>query len=216
MVFRIGTDGVVLGATATVNHAQKILEIGTGTGLVSLMLAQRNQNAKIHSIDINENAVHLAAENFENSPFKNRLTAYLQDYKTFDQQEKFDLIISNPPYFEENESIKDIVARQRTELSFEVLIEKSAELLSETGLLSVIIPFESGVFFEEYCNKKQLYLQRKVQIYGIKGAKPKRLLLEFGLYETKITELELIIEKAPRKFTDDYLKLTEAFHHFIK
>ena len=215
-VFRVGTDGVLLGAASTVMHAQNILEVGTGTGLISLMLAQRNPDAKIQAIDINENAVEIASENFSNSPFKNRLAVFLQDYKDFNPKEKFDLIISNPPYFEENESSKDIVARQQTELSFEVLIEKSFDLLSDIGLLSVIIPYQSGVFFEEYCTRKQLYLSRRIQIYGIRDSKPKRLILEFGFQKKETIESEIVIEKSPRKFTDEYLKLTEEFHLFLK
>ncbi|WHF51221.1 methyltransferase [Chryseobacterium gotjawalense] len=215
-VFRVGTDGVLLGAASTVNNAKNILEVGTGTGLISLMLAQRNPEADIHAIDINENAVELAVENFENSPFRNRLKVFLQDYKNFNSKEKYDLIVSNPPYFEENGSQKDITARQQTELSFGFLVDKSLDLLSEKGFLSVIIPFDSGVLFEEYCFKKSLYLHNKIQICGIKNSKPKRLILEFGFHKKETNESELVIEKSPRKYTDEYLKLTEEFHQFSK
>lgn len=215
-VFRVGTDGVLLGACSTINNAQKILEVGTGTGLVSLMMAQRNPAAKIHAIDINENAVKLAKVNFENAPFRARLKINLQNYRNFNPAEKFDLIVSNPPYFEENSSSKDIIARQQTELSFELLIENSAKFLSENGLLSVIIPFDSGLLFEKYCNKHALYLEKKIVIYGIKDSKPKRLILEFGFQKKEVTESELILEKSPRKYTDEYLKLTEDFHQFLK
>lgn len=215
-VFRVGTDGVLLGATATVNNTKNILEVGTGTGLISLMLAQRNQEAEIEAIDISTDAVKIAATNFENSPFKNRLKVFIQDYKNFIPKEKYDLIVSNPPYFAENESSKDVIARQQTELSFEVLIKKSSKIISENGLLSVIIPFESGVIFEENCSRNKLYLNKKVQIYGIKDSKPKRLILEFGFYQKEIMESKVVIEKSPRKYTDEYLKLTEEFHQFSK
>lgn len=215
-VFRVGTDGVLLGACSSTNKAQKILEVGTGTGLISLMLAQRNPTAIIHAIDINENAVKLAKENFENSPFKDRLKVNLQDYRKFNSAEKYDLIVSNPPYFEENQSSKDIIARQQTELSFEFLIENSAKFLSENGLFSVIIPFDSDVLFEKHCNKHALYLEKKILIYGIIDSKPKRLVLEFGFQKKDVIESELVLEKTPRKYTDEYLKLTEDFHQFLK
>lgn len=215
-VFRVGTDGVLLGACSSTNNAKKILEVGTGTGLISLMLAQRNPAAKIHAIDINENAVELAKENFENAPFRDRLKVNLQDYRNFNSTEKYDLIVSNPPYFEENQSSKDIIARQQTELSFEFLIENSAKFLSENGLFSVIIPFDSGVLFEKHCNKHALYLEKKILIYGIKDSKPKRLVLEFGFQEKEVIESELVLEKTPRKYTDEYLKLTKDFHQFLK
>ncbi|MCZ2083220.1 MAG: methyltransferase [Flavobacteriales bacterium] len=215
-VFRVGTDGVLLGACSSTNNAKKILEVGTGTGLISLMLAQRNPAAKIHAIDINENAVELAKENFENAPFRDRLKANLQDYRNFNSTEKYDLIVSNPPYFEENQSSKDIIARQQTELSFEFLIENSAKFLSENGLFSVIIPFDSGVLFEKHCNKHALYLEKKILIYGIRDSKPKRLVLEFGFQKKEVIESELVLEKTPRKYTDEYLKLTKDFHQFLK
>lgn len=215
-VFRVGTDGVLLGAMSTSAHANNILEVGTGTGLISLMLAQRNPEAQITAIDINENAVQLASENFENSPFKNRLKVSLQDYRKFNSDKKYDLIVSNPPYFEQNDSNKDIIARQQTELSFGNLIEKSANLLTQNGLFSVIIPFEAGVLFEELCENNQLFLNNKIIIYGIKDSKPKRLLLEFGLSHKEIVEQEFVIEKSPRKYTEEYLKLTEEFHQFLK
>ncbi len=215
-VFKVGTDGVLLGAASTVNQAKKILEVGTGTGLIALMLAQRNINAQVLAIDINENAVKLAAENFKNSQFNYRLTVALADYKNFNPKEKYDLIVSNPPYFAANESSKDIIARQQTELSFEILIEKSKSLLTKCGLLSVIVPFEVGTLFEEFCNKNQLYLQRRLQIYGILNSKPKRLLLEFGLEQQQISEDKLIIEKSPRQYSAEYLQLTEGFHQFSK
>ncbi len=106
-VFRVGTDGVLLGASATVEKAENILEIGTGTGLIALMIAQRNPKAFITAIDLNEEAVTLASENFRNSPYRDRLKAILQDFKQIKTEEKFDLIVSNPPYFEENSSEKD-------------------------------------------------------------------------------------------------------------
>ena len=215
-VFRVGTDGVLLGASSTVNEAKKILEVGTGTGLISLMLAQRNISAQIDAIDLNENAVEIAAQNFQNSPFKTRLKVFLQDFKNFNPKEKFDLIVSNPPYFEENESSKDILARQQTELSFQLLIKKSAELLAENGLLSVIIPFEAGDFFEDNCNESKLHLNKKIKIYGIKNSRPKRLIMEFSYKQKQSNEFDFVIEKSPRKYSEEYLKLTDEFHQFSK
>ena len=142
-VFRVGTDAVLLGALANVSKAKNVLEIGTGTGIVSLMIAQRNLEAKILAIDINSEAVNISQANFSNSPFSDRIKSQLQDLKNFETEEKFDLIISNPPYFEINSSEKDILARQRLELNFSDLIKKSSQLLSENGLFSIIIPIDS-------------------------------------------------------------------------
>ncbi|SIP98831.1 tRNA1Val (adenine37-N6)-methyltransferase [Chryseobacterium sp. RU37D] len=213
-VFRVGTDGVLLGALTYVNAASKVLEVGTGTGLISLMLAQRNSKAKFLGIDINEEAANLTKLNFENSPFKSRLKNVHQDFKKFESKEKFDLIISNPPYFEESNSGKDKIARQTIELNFKQLISKSAELLSQEGIFSVIIPMEAGTDFIRIASENQFFLIRKINIKGIETANIKRLILEFSLIEKKLEESEFVIEKSPRQYSDQYLELTKEFHIF--
>ncbi len=215
-VFRVGTDGVLLGALANIHLADNVLEVGTGTGLISLMLAQRNLNANFLGIDINNKAVDLTKLNFENSLFKLRLKNILQDFKTFKTEEKFDLIVSNPPYFEENSSCKDILARQTIELNLHQLISKSSKLLSESGIFSVIIPFEVGDYFIEMAKENQLFLNKKINIYGIENSKIKRLILEFSLTDKTLNESDFIIEKSPRKYSDQYLELTREFHVFGK
>jgi len=213
-VFRVGTDGVLLGALANIDSAENVLEVGTGTGLISLMLAQRNLKANFLGIDINAEAENLTRLNFENSPFNSRLQNILADFKSFETDRTFDVIVSNPPYFEENPSGKDIIARQTIELNFQQLISKSSKLLSENGMFSVIIPFEAGEGFVEIAKDNQLYLKRKINIYGIENSKIKRLVLEFSPIEKDLEESDFVIEKSPRKYSDQYLKLTKEFHVF--
>lgn len=213
-VFRVGTDGVLLGASACVDDVSKVLEVGTGTGLISLMLAQRTSEAEFLGIDINKEAVDLTKTNFENSPFKLRLKNILNDFKSFQTGDKFDLIVSNPPYFEASDSEKDKIARQTVELNFRQLISKSAELLSENGVFSVIIPVEAGNDFVEIAKENQLLLIKRINIKGIETSSVKRLILEFSAVEKDIQELEFVIEKSPRKYSDQYLELTKEFHVF--
>lgn len=215
-VFRVGTDGVLLGALANIEHASSVLEVGTGTGLISLMLAQRNLQTNFLGLDINEEAVLLTKTNFENSPFYTRLKNIHQDFKSFETSDVFDLIVSNPPYFEESGSDKDKVARQTVELNFRQLIEKAAALLSKGGLLSVIIPVEAGDVFVTIAEENNLYLNRRVHVKGIENSKTKRLILEFSPTEKKLEESEFIIEKSPRIYSDQYLELTKEFHLFKK
>ncbi|MEC5157979.1 tRNA1(Val) (adenine(37)-N6)-methyltransferase [Chryseobacterium sp. MP_3.2] len=215
-VFRVGTDGVLLGALSSVESAQNVLEVGTGTGLIGLMVAQRNAEANIVALDITKEAVSVASQNFSQSPYSDQLLALLSDFKEFETEMKFDLIISNPPYFEENPSLKDRIARQQTDLNFENLISKSAILLSKNGILSLIIPFEAGEVLYKIATENQLHLHRKVMIYGIKDSTPKRLILEFGLGEKEFEEQEFTIEKSPREYSDEYLELTKDFHIFKK
>lgn len=213
-VFRVGTDGVLLGALANSNHALNVLEIGTGTGLISLMLAQRNPEAKFFGIDINKQAADLTKINFENSPFSSRLENVHQDFKEFETHERFDLIVSNPPYFEASDSEKDKIARQTVELNFRQLISKSSTLLSKNGIFSVIIPAEAGRDFVAIAEENHLFLVRKINILGIVNSNVKRIILEFSSTEKSLEESEFIIEKSPRQYSDQYLELTHEFHVF--
>ncbi|MGC4129763.1 MAG: methyltransferase [Bergeyella sp.] len=215
-VFRVGTDGVLIGALASVEGFRNILEVGCGTGLISLMLAQRNPDAEFFAVDISREAAELASQNFLHSPFSERLKAGQHDYKSLQTDKRFDLIISNPPYFEENASLKDVLARQKTELNFEQLVGKSSELITESGLFTVIIPSDFSSEFENIAKKYGFFLCRKVNIYGIESGSLKRVLLEFSKTEKPFTESDFIIEKSPRQYSDQYLELTKEFHVFKK
>lgn len=215
-VFRVGTDGVLLGAMCNVKNAKKILEIGTGTGLISLMLAQRNVSAKISAIDINENAVKLASENFRNSIFNENLKVELKDFKYFETNENFDLVVCNPPFFEENASAKDVLARQQVELNFRNLVEKSTEIITKKGILSIILPSEAATDVKSLAEEFNLYLVREINIYGIEGGNLKRNILEFSLAQKPLEISDFVIEKSPREYSDQYLELTKDFHVFGK
>lgn len=213
-VFRVGTDAVLLGSLVIVENKNKILEIGCGTGIISLMLAQRNLEANILAIDIDENAVEISDNNFKNAPFSERLHVELADFNQFKNENLFDLIVCNPPYFEINPSTKDVLARQKTALNFEDLIKNARKLLPETGIFSVIIPAEDFENFHKIALENQLFLKKKIEIYGIEGGNLKRVILEFS--ETKFTTeiTQFTIEKSPRKYSDEYLELTKDFHLF--
>ena len=215
-VFRVGTDGVLLGAMCKVKNAKKIFDIGAGTGLISLMLAQRNVSAKILAIDINENAVKLASENFRNSIFNENLKVELKDFKNFETNENFDLVVCNPPFFEKNASAKDVLARQQVELNFRNLVEKSTEIITKKGILSIILPSEAATDVKSLAAEFNLYLVREINIYGIEGGNLKRNILEFSLAQKPLEISDFVIEKSPRKYSDQYLNLTKNFHVFGK
>lgn len=215
-VFRVGTDAVLLGALADVSHSKQILEVGTGTGIISLMLAQRNPHAHFTAIDINPEAVILSEENFSASPFSGRMHVECVDFKTMKPDKKYDFIVCNPPYFEINTSSKDVLARQRLELDFSDLIKKSSELLSVDGLFSVIIPISYETEFTGICHENSLFLNRKVIIKGIKTADAKRVILEYSFNDKEAKIENFVIEKSPRVYSDEYLALTKDFHIFNK
>lgn len=213
-VFRVGTDGVLLGALANVDDVKSVLEIGTGSGLIALMVAQRNVSATVLALDINRNAVELSQRNFSESIFSERLKSKLMDFKYFETVQKFDLIISNPPFFEVNNSQKDTLARQKIELNFAEIVSRSSQLLSDKGRLSVIIPKQDETEFVSLASVNQLFLQRKIDVKGIVDGDVKRVILEFGL-ENKILEVDqFTIEKSPRVYTNQYLEATKDFHVF--
>lgn len=215
-VFRVGTDAVLLGVLSSVEKATEVLEVGCGTGIVSMMLAQRNSLLKCKAIDIDRNAAELAERNFRNSPYSERLIAKCENFKKIDSGKKFDLVISNPPYFEENSSEKDVNARQKKELNFEQLIGKTSEIISEEGIFSVIIPVEDAEGFCLEATENQFFLIRKINIYGIKGGKIRRNILEFSKAEHPLTEVDFYTEKNPRQYSDQYLEVTKDFHVFGK
>lgn len=210
-VFRVGTDAVLLGSLLNVDNANSALEIGSGTGIVSLMLAQRNPNIQITAIDVNVDAVNLAQTNFQNSPFAERLNVVESDFNNFISKEKFDLIFSNPPYFEAEES-KDLVARHQVLLSFSQLISKSVEMLTQNGKLAVIIPSEASAEFIGIAAKYGLNLIRQVDIFGIKNGKLKRNILEFSKEEKELKIEEFVIEKDVRVNSEQYREATKDFH----
>lgn len=212
---KVGTDGVLLGAWATLKSGNTILDIGTGTGLISLMLAQRFPHSMIDAIEIDNDAFLQAKENYENAPFSDRLTIFnssLQDYST---NKKYDLIVSNPPFFVVNDTVDFDArkqARQQETLTFEELIKKTAELLHKDGLASFIIPYDQMGSFSEIAIQNALKLSRVVYIKGNSTTVTKRVLLEFSFHEKEVEEQELIIEVDRHQYTEDYIQLTKDFY----
>ena len=212
---KVGTDGVLLGAWATSNSGNTILDIGTGTGLISMMLAQRFPESQIDAIEIDENAYYQAKENFENAPFYNRLSIYLtslQDYKT---DKKYDLIVSNPPFFtvnDLNEFDARKQARQEETLTFSDLLEKTAQLLNKDGLANFIIPHDRMLEFCTIAAENALKVSKTTLIKGNETSPIKRVLLEFSFEENEIEENTLTIEIERHRYTNDYINLTKDFY----
>lgn len=217
---KVGTDGVLLGAWAPIDHnPYSILDIGTGTGLIALMLAQRSYAEQIDAIEIDADAFEQAVGNFEESPWNDRLFCFhasLDEFMDDLEDEEFDLIVSNPPFYSENVSSGNEsrdVARQNQSLPFEDLIEASSVLLSEDGILCVIIPFKEEKRFVELAAQADLYPNRITRVKGNATSEIKRSLIAFSRRpEIKIAETELVIENARHQYTDDYLALTSEFY----
>lgn len=213
---KIGTDGVLLGAWANIDEADSILDIGTGTGVLSLMSAQRNPHAQIRAIDIDEAAVRQAQDNFDVSPWGSRMKARVADLANYEEALGFSHIISNPPFYDQSHEAKGKArtnARHTSSLSFETLLKRSAELLKVEGSFSCIIPFAYRDDFIALANNEGLHLKRSQNVKGRAHLEAKRSLLEFTPAHSHTVELpDLTIELDRHLYTPEYISLTKEFY----
>jgi tRNA1Val (adenine37-N6)-methyltransferase len=217
---KIGTDGVLLGAWASLeNHPFSILDIGTGTGVISLMLAQRSSAELIDALEIDEDAYEQAVENFENSDWGDRLFCYHAAFDEFveemQDEEKYDLIISNPPFYSDEYTSGNAQrdqARFAEALPFKELIAGVVALLSEEGRFNVIIPKKEEDSFLRTARESGLYPQRITHVRGDVSSEIKRCLIEFGFTEKDITPTELAIENSRHNYTPEYVELVKDFY----
>lgn len=216
---KIGTDGVLLGAwTPLENNPFSILDIGAGTGVIALMLAQRSNAEQIDALEIDDEAYEQSVDNFENSPWSDRLFCFHAGLDEFieEPEDEYDLIVSNPPFYSEDyksESEQRDKARFQDAMPFEDLIEAAALLLSENGILSVIIPFKEEARFLALAKESELYPIKITRVKGTPITEVKRSLIAFGRTEISDIEIdELIIETARHIYTPQYIELTKDFY----
>lgn len=214
---KVGTDGVLLGAWADCKTAKKVLDIGTGTGLIALMIAQRS-DALIDAIEIDKQATEQAIENVSKSPWAERVNVVNKSLQEFSEQESrtYDLIVSNPPYFQNSMFAPDnkrTHARHNSNLELEDLIGGAKKLLSNQGRLSVILPYLEGNMLVLQASEEGLYCVRQTKVLPKPGRDPKRLLLEFQQTKKPLDEQEIIIELNKRhEYSDAYKNLTKDFY----
>jgi len=215
---KVGTDGVLLGAWCPIdNNPFSVLDIGAGTGILSLMLAQRSSAEQIDAIEIDENAYEQCVENFESSPWGDRLFCFHAGLDEFieDPEDQYDVIISNPPFYIEDyktENEQRDLARFQDALPFEDLVEAANLLLSENGIFAVIIPFKEEEKFITLANHFDLYPFKLTRVKGTPTSEIKRSLLAFSRAIKDLVIDELIIETARHQYTEDYIALTKDFY----
>ncbi len=217
---KIGTDGVLLGAWADVEGDESILDVGTGTGLVALMLAQRNMSATIVGVDISHEAVEEARDNFIRSPWAMRLSAQECDVRAFASEEQYDHIVSNPPYFVDSLHSPDALrsmARHTSSLPFDDLVASAVRLLRPEGRLTVILPAECAMQFR-FVAFGRLWLRRQLNVVTKAGDSPRRTLMEFVLHDSPIMPriTTLTLRHKDSTYTEEYRKLTEDFYISLK
>jgi len=210
---KVGTDGVLLGSWVSCKQANTILDIGCGTGLISLMLVQRNLNSNIIGIEIDAIASQEAQLNVSNSDWQERIKIEHTSLQDFKPQTQFDLIVSNPPFFDENKAQdRRATARHTNSLSFEELIGNAANLLSEKGIFSVIMPKDSEEYFCKIAATHKLYCNRVCYIKGNEASEVKRVMMEFRFVISIILTEYLTIETARHNYTDKYIQLCKDFY----
>ena len=215
---KIGTDAVLLGAWVNLeNNPFSVLDIGAGTGILSLMLAQRSYAELIDALEIDDNAYEQCVGNFEQSPWGDRLFCYHASLQQFTEEieDKYDLIISNPPFYSEDyktENESRDLARFNDAMPFDHLIESASLLLSEEGNFSVIIPFKEEKKIIDLASKVKLYPNKILHVKGNPLSEIKRSLICFSFRENGINIDELIIETKRHQYTDDYINLTKDFY----
>ncbi|OSS38152.1 tRNA (adenine37-N(6))-methyltransferase TrmN6 [Christiangramia flava JLT2011] len=217
---KIGTDGVLLGAWASIDHSPgSILDIGAGTGIISLMLAQRSEAFQIDAIEIEENAYEQTVDNFEASDWGDRLFCYHADFDEFveemQDEEQYDLIISNPPFYSEDYKSGDQnrdQARFADALPLSELIPGTSLLLSENGHFDIIIPFSEEEYAIQIAQNSGLFPRKITRVKGNSEAPIKRSLISFQKANTTSEIDELIIEISRHHYTEDYKNLVQDFY----
>ena len=216
---KVGTDGVLLGAWCSLESLPKtILDIGTGTGIISLMLAQRSSAITIDGVEVDPSAYMQTVDNFENSDWSDRLYCYNTSFQKFvddTNKETYDLIVSNPPFYTEDYITKNSSrnkARFTSSLTFKELIGGISKILSKSGFFSTIIPFKEESTFICLAEQHSLHLNKICRVQGNKNSDIKRSLMIFSFNKVKISETNLIIENSRHKYTKEYEELTNNFY----
>ena len=216
---KIGTDAVLLGAWCPIDNTPKsILDIGAGTGVLALMLAQRTNADQIDALEIDEEAYEQCVENFEASAWADKLFCYHAGLDEFvdEPEDEYDLIISNPPFYSEDfktENEQRDLARFQDAMPFEDLIEAADLLLSENGTFAVVIPYKEEERFIDLCAEYELYPVKATRVKGSHKTPIIRSLLAFKRYELSVlTADELVVEINRHEYTDDYINLTQDFY----
>lgn len=215
---KVGTDGVLLGAwTSLHNDPESILDIGAGTGLIALQLAQRSTAETIDAIELDDDAYEQCVSNFEASLWGDRLFCYHAGFDEFvdEMDDKYDLIISNPPFYSEDVASRNESrdkARQSSSLPFDELVRGVSQFLTENGIFAVIVPFKEESYFTDLAKKERLFPNRITRVKGNPDTDFKRSLMEFSFDESEPHIDTLVIEEGRHKYTKEYIQLTQAFY----
>lgn len=211
---KVTTDACILGAYTTVDKAKKVLDIGTGTGLVAMMLAQRT-DAQIDAVEIDLNAYNQAYSNIQESIFKEQISVFNTSIQSFERQNQYDLIVSNPPFFQNHLKAEETARNNSLHtdtLSFEDLIHSVLRLISSAGTFVVLLPAYQSSVLETLAISKGLYPHKKLTIRHRKGSKILRIITTFGRIKKEILNQELIIKNPDESYSADFQLLLKEYY----
>lgn len=214
---KINTDGVLLGALSEANQPKDILDIGTGTGVIALMLAQRFTSARIDAVEIDGSAAQTAGRNFENSPFAERLSVFpssIQDFFSEYPAKKYDLIISNPPFHIDSlkpPKIKRSLAKHTGEDFFKELIEGISGHLSENGSCWLVLPLQAAELVKEFAKAQGLHLKKTIEVASFAHDAPHREIMCFGWEQIQRERSKLVIYEAVGEYSMEYKQLLQPY-----
>lgn len=214
---KVGTDGVLLGAWADLKQSKHILDVGTGSGLIALMAAQRASEAEVVGIEIDPDAARQANENAQRSPFSERITITQSDVRDFHSPLAFDCILSNPPFFTEETRppvSERAIARNTATLTFVELIAAVGRLLADEGCFHVVLPSSAVPGFVALCLDCNLRLERQCLVSTVAGKAPKRSLLTFvsGIPSSPLLVEQLVLQTPDGRRTEAYQRLASSFY----
>lgn len=212
---KVGTDGVLLGAWCEVGEARHVLDVGTGSGLIALQIAQRNPVAQIVGIEIEAEAASQALENCSVTPWSDRIQIICADFKNFECIHPFDVIVSNPPFFVDALRSPDTqrrLARHIEGLNYDVLFRHARSLLAANGHLSIITPSEVENLVMDSAWECGFYPHRQTQVFTKPGKPCRRILWKFGMTFAPCSQETLCIESKEGGYTDEYTALTRDFY----
>jgi len=220
---KVNTDGILLGAWTNINSAKQILDIGTGTGLIALILAQKSATDKstVVAVEIDDAAAQQARFNFAQSNWQQQLTLKQQDIQTFSQlhSDKYDLIVSNPPYFTNSLQApgkERNLARHNNGLSFEDLLASAYALSTEQAEFNLILPCNEAERLLKLSHKHNWHLKRQCLVSTVAGKQPSRTLLNLSRQPAKSTDYsELTIRNKDNRYSTDFVKLCKDFYLFM-
>jgi len=212
---KVGTDGVLLGAWCDTNQSCRVLDVGTGTGLVALMIAQRS-SARIFALEVDSDAISQAIENIARSPWTDRIEVIQKDFRIYNTDTKYDLIVSNPPYFVDSllcPEEKRTMARHNANLSYDELLEGVVRLLSDSGRFCVVIPMDVSDMLKKMAIDNGLYPSKQLNVITSPGKPPKRALIEFTFDSDQTIDIKtLLIEEKRHQYSPEYISLTREFY----